>query len=373
MQPFEPSNDDMAGQQRVVLSALRQGPQSTIELRALHLMSPAARVMDLRRQGLDYRHAAERAVRRLRVASGGRMKPCCVTVFATTKPATLGKTYKLGLNGIEKMTAGQMVEGAYEVRSFGNVHGLAALLASIRTDQALCASLPIDGSTSGRIVTKTAMKDNPGALSRTKDCCALPVGAPALVILDYDPHGTPLTRDELWALLNAACPAIADCGVVWWCSGSSHLYDGDAEWQGLRGQRFYLVAADGTEAARFGDVLAKRLWLSGHGHVAVSASGSLLVRGIFDAAMFQPARFDFIEGSVCHPLLLQRRGQPFFLSEGGWLDTRAALPDLTPDEESRYLAAIDDAKGKAEPEAKALRMPHSVTDGHGETLCQELG
>lgn len=277
------------------------------------------------------------------------------TVLTTTKPANLGKTYTLCAAGLEKTTAGQMVEGTYEVRSFNGVHELAALLSSIRTDQALCASLPIDGATSGRIVTKGSLKDNPGALSRTKDCFALPVGVPALIVLDYDPHGLALSRDELWSLLKSACPAVADAGVIWWCSGSSHIYSGDTEMQGLRGQRFYLVAADGADVARFGDVLAKRLWLAGHGRIDVSASGSLLERGIFDAAMFQDARLDFIGGSVCHPPLSQRRGSPVILSEGSSLDTKSTMPDLTAAEEAHYIAAIDDAKAKAEPAAVAAR------------------
>lgn len=283
------------------------------------------------------------------------MTPCKVTVFTTTKPATLGKTFRLGLNGLEKTVAGQMVEGTYETRAFGDVQQLAALLTSIRTDQALCASLPVDGSSSGKIATKAELPANSGALSRTKDCFALPVGVPGLITLDYDPHGTALFRDELWSVLKAACPAVADCGVVWWCSGSSHIFSGDIEIQGLRGQRLYLVATDGADVARFGEVLAKRLSLMGHARIDVSASGSLLERGIFDAAMFQPARLDFIGGSVCHPPLAQRRGSPVILSDGPPLDTRAAMPDLTAAEEARYLAAIDDAKAKAEPAAAAAR------------------
>lgn len=284
------------------------------------------------------------------------MTHCKVTAFATTKPVTLGKTFRLGLNGLEKTVAGQMVEGTYETRAFGDVQQLAALLTSIRTDQSLCASLPVDGSSSGKIVTKAELSANSGALSRTKDCFALPVGVPGLITLDYDPHGTALFRNELWSVLKAACPAVADCGVVWWCSGSSHIFSGDIEIQGLRGQRLYLVAANGADVARFGEVLAKRLFLAGHGRFDVSASGSLMRRGIFDAAMFQPARLDFIGGSVCHSPLSQRRGSPVILSEGGWLDTRAAMPDLTAAEEARYLAAIDDAKAKAEPAAATARM-----------------
>lgn len=49
---FEPTDDDKASQRGLVLSELRQGPRSTHDLRALAVMSPAARVLDLRRQGL---------------------------------------------------------------------------------------------------------------------------------------------------------------------------------------------------------------------------------------------------------------------------------------------------------------------------------
>lgn len=283
------------------------------------------------------------------------MKPCSVTVITATRPATLGKTFKLGSNGLVKTTAGQMVEGTFEVLSFDCVHELAELLSTIRTDQALCASLPIEGSTSGRIVTQAAMKDNPGALSRTKNCFALPVGVPALIVLDYDPDGLALSREELWSLLKAACPAVADAGVIWWCSGSSHIYSGDAEIHGLRGQRFYLVASDGADVVRFGDVLAKRLRLAGHGRIHVFISGARSDRGLFDAAMFQAARLDLIGGGVMQGTLEQRRGLPFVLKDGGWLDTGAAMPDLTAAEESRYLADLDDSKAKAEPAAAAAR------------------
>lgn len=49
---FEPTEDAKTSQCRVVLMALREGPMSTLDLRALNVMSPAARVMDLRRRGL---------------------------------------------------------------------------------------------------------------------------------------------------------------------------------------------------------------------------------------------------------------------------------------------------------------------------------
>jgi hypothetical protein len=276
-----------------------------------------------------------------------------LTVVTTTKPATLGKTYKLTASGIEKTTAGQMVEGSYQVRDFTDAHSLAELLAGIGTDQALVASLPKSETGAGGIVTKAAKANHPGALSRTKGDFAFPAGQPGVLILDYDPHGEAMTRDALWQLLQSM--GVAGCGVVWWSSGSSFIFHGDTEISGLRGQRFYLMVTDLSDTVRVGEVLAKRLWLAGMGRVEISASGQRLTRSVFDAAMFEVARLDFIGGAVCESPLSQRRGSPMVLGDGGGLDTRTAFPELTADELARYEALIEDAKLKAEPEARQVR------------------
>jgi hypothetical protein len=64
----------------------------------------------------------------------------------------------------------------------------------------------------------------------------------------------------------------------------------------------------------------------------------MLERSLFDAAMGEAARLDFIGGSICVEPLEQRRGKPVILSDGGWLDTLQALPDLT-NEEAEKLAS----------------------------------
>ncbi|WP_374487013.1 helix-turn-helix domain-containing protein [Zoogloea sp.] len=51
---FEPGDHAKARQRAVLLAELRQGPVTTIQAReALGIMSPAARVLELRRSGLD--------------------------------------------------------------------------------------------------------------------------------------------------------------------------------------------------------------------------------------------------------------------------------------------------------------------------------
>jgi hypothetical protein len=255
-----------------------------------------------------------------------------LSLITTSRPATLGKTFRLTASGLEKKTAGQMVEGSFQVLEFSNAEALAQILTSVGNDQAIMASLPADGRAAGKIVTKAEKPNHPGALSRSKADFNFPANQPGIIALDYDPPAseTPLTRDQLWALLLATVPGLETAGVIWWCSGSSHIYQGEAQIQGLRGQRLYILIQDLADTERFGEVLFKRLWLAGRGRVEISTAGSLLMRSIFDQAMAQVARLDFIGGAVCEPPLEQRRGLPVVLSNGGWLDTRAALPDLTP-------------------------------------------
>lgn len=85
-----------------------------------------------------------------------------LTVVTTERPASLGKTYRLTAAGMKKKTAGQMVEGTFEVQEFSDVQSLAQVLASIGADQAIMASLPKDGSISGRLVTKAERVNHPG-------------------------------------------------------------------------------------------------------------------------------------------------------------------------------------------------------------------
>jgi hypothetical protein len=73
-----------------------------------------------------------------------------------------------------------MVAGSFEVREFAGVQDLSQILASVGNDQAIMASLPADGRSSGQLVTKAEKANHPGALSRNKeDCLASRPNSPA--------------------------------------------------------------------------------------------------------------------------------------------------------------------------------------------------
>lgn len=279
-----------------------------------------------------------------------------LSLITTTKPASLGKHYKLTAKGLDKTTAGEMVAGSHETVELSGVEDLAAILQAVGTHQAISTSLPRDGQLSGAIVTKSAKADNPGALARTKDDFGLPEGG-GVFIGDYDPPptGEPMSSDQLWACARSVVTGIESAGVLHWSSGSSWIYNGETLLQGQRGQRLYILVRDLSDTERAGVVLQKRLWLQGFGRIEISKAGSMLLRTTFDAAMHQPARLDFCGGTVCELPLVQNRPAPFVLSSGGWLDTRDALPDLTPDEQATYEDLVNAAKRAAQPKAEAVK------------------
>lgn len=277
--------------------------------------------------------------------------------FTSIKPAHLGKVFTLKDGALHKEVAGSMAGGEFVTVTFKSAADLAALLASVTTAQALSASVPV-GAGAGRVVTEKALPSNPGAVARTKRFFALPAQQHGFLLLDADaPNGSEgLSEGALFALLVELVPAAAAAGVVAWASGSSQIWVGDTCHRGSGGLHLYLMIQDISDTQRFGQVLSKRLWLAGHGRIEVSASGALLSRTVFDESVHQPARLVFSGGAVCTPPLEQRRGPPVLLADGGFLDTRGACPDLTDEEQARFVGLLESAKARAQPQADAAHQ-----------------
>lgn len=274
------------------------------------------------------------------------------TVFTSTKPKVLGKVFKLVNNELTKEVAGNMCEGTYMQHSFTDAAGLISLLESIGIDQALSASVPSNGSLTGPLTTKSIAAI--GALARTKENFKLPSG-PGLMILDYDPHGPTLTQDQLYTQLVSLVPTLKTAICVWWCSGSSYIYSSDGLRQGLKGQRFYIPVLDASDLPRFGELLSDLCWLNGLGYIKLSSSGSCLKRGLFDAAMFEDARLDFIGGAVCEAPLYQDRPAPVNLGGEIWFDSRD-VASLSLEDKAKAEALKVQALDKAKPMADAKRL-----------------
>lgn len=278
-----------------------------------------------------------------------------LTLFES--PDVLAKTWTLDAAGNpQKSVAAALWRGVYRLGEVDGVDSFAALLGGVKPQQAISASLPHDGSTSGRITTKKLAE--PGAVVRSKSTFGLQ-SKPGFFLIDADAsdaaHALPM--EDLHRHLVTLIPALTATGLVGIPSGSSHVFHGEKDLTQLRGQHIYGLLMDASDGPRVTKTLAARFWLAGLGTILVSKSGSLLVRCPIDTAPTDDARLVF-GPCQCGPGLEQRRGEPVILNRGGFLDSRALVPDLTAEEQGRYEALVEQAKAAALPQALQRRAEH---------------
>lgn len=281
------------------------------------------------------------------------------TRFISDWPRVLGKELSLNAEGkLIKATSGNMSRGRYRVETFTDADSFAQLLGSFGTNEALSASLPLDGSAEGLIVTEAALGVNPGAKARSSQHFSL---SDALGIWIIDVDDARLTLTELFTAVLTAAPGLAEACIVGWVSGSSLIFNGDACLSPAKGLRLYILVRSVADVPRAQKALNALLALAGHFRCVVSSAGAVLDRPLADVAMADKgARLDFCPaGALCTPPLEQRRGPPVILSRGSasatFIDTRVAVPDITAEEEARYRVVVEQAREPVRVEADAKR------------------
>ncbi len=236
-----------------------------------------------------------------------------LTLFRKTS-GILTKTMSLLPTGELHKDASQcaMSAGTFITLSIDHIRELPDILTRVKKSECLaygvCSVRP-----EGKVVSQDKAKN--GDITRTQDTFIYKEGQPALFMLDYDgpPGVSALSREEWLAILYAACPKLEHTASVWRASTSSYIYDkAGQELRGLTGQRLYFAVRDGSDIPRFGEVLFKGLWLSGHGHIEISKAGSFLKRAPIDVAVFSPERLDFVAGGVCRDGLRQGELTPLY-------------------------------------------------------------
>lgn len=292
-----------------------------------------------------------------------------LTVIDSHHPQTLTKRYRLTTDGLKKETVASMTRGRAEVVELPDLAAFAALLESLRHNQALCFGVPAESPVT--LVTKEEYRkagEPQGMLPRSVDAFSWPSGAGVLV-LDHDAHADAgLARDELLSKLREAVPGLADAGCVWWPSSSSHIAHAETgeDLTGLRGQRVYIGVQDAADIPRAGKAIVTALWAAGLGHIEVGCAGQMLERTLIDASVWQTNRLDFAAGAQCDAPLRQERGRPVVM-EGPLLDTRAAIPDPSPEQEA--LAAMNRKKARQDVQADADLMRDLYIDARAAEIA----
>jgi hypothetical protein len=274
------------------------------------------------------------------------------SLITAQTPKRISKAFSLDADGaLVKAPGGPLVHGTVQTQHLDTMTAFAALLETLTPAQALCFG--VTGRESAVIVPKKDLDAHPGAICRTREHFTWPNGS-GLMLLDYDPaegaQAEPL--DTLIERISGAVPEIADAPMVALPSASSCIWHGDTELRPTRGYHLFVQVAQASDIPAIGEILTKRLWIAGHGYIALSKSGQMLQRTLVDASVWQPERLSFDGGSECGPGLEQRRGNPVILNAGQPpMQTLAALNTF---DEGEYKRSVNAAKKEAMPESGVI-------------------
>jgi hypothetical protein len=188
---------------------------------------------------------------------------------------------------------------------------------------------------------------------------------PGLLLFDFDMKGMPAAIAQrmeaargLLPLLIEAVPELAGVGMVERPSTSSGLYNSETgeKYPGGGGRHVYLPVKDAADVPRTLEVIGQRLWLAGLGWIWVNHKGSRYIRTLADLAVGAPERLIFEGAPLVEPPVAQdAEARSCVVHSGEVLDTRAALPPLTAEEQARYDQMVKAALAAAKPEADAKR------------------
>jgi hypothetical protein len=259
-----------------------------------------------------------------------------------------------------------MVQGTAERAPAATASDLAKIISDCSSDEAIALGSLKDGlPNSVPITVPRNIKNNPGAITRSREFIDYRPGIPAWGLIDSDTRGMPAhvaarieAEGGMWNALVKVAPGIARGARVVRGSTSCGLFRNDTgeSLPGSKGLHVYLLLRDGADTERFLQVLHDRCWLCGLGWHVIGAAGQLLERSLVDRMVGYGERLCF-EGAphIVSPLaqdLAKRVPEAF---EGEAIDSSLTAPRLT--EYERHLvnetkAASADALGKAAAEAR---------------------
>nr|CRY95403.1 hypothetical protein [uncultured prokaryote] len=284
------------------------------------------------------------------------------TKFTAKRGIAKGFKWNATKNTYDKTPHGQLFDGDAERLTLKSAAHLVLVLKNMKPREALCwgvSPYPKARITTAAKLPEIRPDDQNPIISRTRRFYSYP-DQTGVMMIDIDPpkdgSAAPLTLDEAIDGLVTCCPAASSTPMVCACSSSSHIWRGDDELIGPRGHHIYLFTTKAADIGRAGKVLFQRSWLKGLGRIEIGSAGQLLVRSFLDGAVWQPERLDFGMKADCGDGIEQRQPPPEIRNEGGpFLDTRAALPDLTPAEQAEFKRLVADAQKSREVDAAPKR------------------
>ena len=208
-------------------------------------------------------------------------------------------------------------------------------------------ALRADLATPAKITTLAKLKDNPDAITRSRDFIDYCPGTPAWALIDFDTKGMPdnvassiEAAGGMWNALLTVAPGLQRAARVSRASTSSGLYCSDTgtQFDGSGGAHHYVLVKDASDIKRFLRDLHDRCWRHGLGWHLISGAGQLLDRSLVDRMVAYGERLCFEGAPVIEPPLAQ--------------DVTKRTPDVFEGEANRYRARrtpVDRVRAAARP------------------------
>jgi hypothetical protein len=213
----------------------------------------------------------------------------------------LNKVISLSSDGteIEKISHGSLVKGHAKTIEFETPLDFLRIISNLKSNQAVMTGIYKDESVTSYEIASTGFKEKylPNAVTRTVDNFKYPEG-PGVIFLDCDGHPIiekPIRLKTFYKNLIQTYPALEGVEMLILPSSSAGIYrDGEPEPE-RKYDKFhvYLMVDDASKTKAFGQRLKYEMWKAGFGYIDISSDGKMLIRHLFDDAVYSPERLIF--------------------------------------------------------------------------------
>ena len=183
---------------------------------------------------------------------------------------------------------------------------------------------------------------------------------PGIAFLDHDTslYGAAVNAEELEKIIIDICPALQNVPIISRASVSSGVSKIGESPKNSGGLHLYIPVFDASDIPRFTEALFERLWLKGHGYIALAANGSLLIRSLIDLSVSQGQGLDYV-GSPSVGEGLVYKAPDIVLSSSNsdekLLNTKF-LKSLSQDERRKLNTLQCSAKNEIESESNSKKL-----------------
>lgn len=209
--------------------------------------------------------------------------PFITVVYSSSNP--LGKKFPKDLT----YTPGVLYSGMFQVCVIVTMLDLYQLIKQLTKFNVLILGIPRNGLVSGNIISSKNINVI-NAITRTKEDIGWNPSGLSFLLIDIDfgdiPNFVLNTAKEVLDFLITLDPELVYCGVLI-LNSSSQKFNPEK-----KGWHCYIKVsnANNTSVKLYAETLQSICWIKDLGNIKFSKSGSMLVRQVFDMAVFSPER-----------------------------------------------------------------------------------